>query len=93
MLSLLRLEYLPAVLLPAIFGLYLSNSLLINNFETILGWSLLAISQNVLNDIFDKEKKINYDRKTLFLISFLLSISGLYFFKTHEMLLRSVSFF
>jgi hypothetical protein len=65
MASIFRLNYLFTILLPALFGIFIGKVGIVSAFPTLVGWSFLAISQNVLNDYFDKDRDSGVSGKCL----------------------------
>ncbi len=92
MLSLLRIEYLPTVLLPSIIGIYFSKRQLLVLLPSLIGWCFLAIGQNLLNDFFDQDRKLVLGRRGLLLLSIAITILSFPLF-SFELILYPVLFF
>jgi 4-hydroxybenzoate polyprenyltransferase len=86
MLSFLRLEYLPAILIPALAGIYLADGSLLAALPTLVGWSFLAIGQNLLNDYFDKDRKMPVRPKGLLTLFLTFTLFGLILFPLEHMI-------
>jgi 4-hydroxybenzoate polyprenyltransferase len=64
----LRLDYLFAVLVPCLIALYITRSGasgFLDHLRTILGWAFLGIAGNVINDIVDKDRDLDWKNKEL----------------------------
>ena len=70
----LRLEYLFSVLTSVLLAIYINNLEIINYIKFIGGWIFFGICGNLLNDIKDQDRSLEFSKNQLiafFLISFL----------------------
>lgn len=64
----LRLDYLFAVIIPCLIALYVTHSDalgFLGHLRIIVGWGFLGIAGNVINDIVDKDRDLNWNTKEL----------------------------
>jgi len=64
----LRLDYLFAVLVPCMIALYVTRSGaagLLEHLRLIAGWAFLGIAGNVINDVVDKDRGLDWNTKEL----------------------------
>ncbi len=76
--DLLRLRYLPTVLIPVSMALITTNTTIVDVLPQIMGWAFLLIHANLVNDFVDRDRKISLRGKPLFGISLSFLIFGLY---------------
>ena len=91
-LSFLRVEYLPAIILPSLIGIYFSSKRLLLESPSLAGWCLLAIGQNLLNDYFDKDREIPVGLKGLVFLFIVSTIFGFSLFSPEEVILPLLFF-
>jgi 4-hydroxybenzoate polyprenyltransferase len=78
--NVVRLDYLFSVVLPCIIALYVNHLPLLGSIRTILGWALLGITGNVINDAIDRDRDLGWQRKELVAIAVgSLALAGLCF--------------
>jgi len=90
--SLYRFEYLPAILVPILIALVDSSIWHFSIIIAIIGWVLLAISINMLNDYFDRDRILKLDHKSILILSFLIAMMGFYFVWEHSLFLAIAYF-
>ncbi|MHA1793813.1 MAG: hypothetical protein ACTSVI_14310 [Promethearchaeota archaeon] len=63
--KLLRLDYLFSVIIPCLISIYVNKLDLLVNLKTIFGWIFLGIAGNLINDLIDKDREIDWHSKEL----------------------------
>jgi len=91
-LSLPRIEYLPTVLIPALIGIYTSTNGLLSQIPSLIGWSFLALGQNLLNDFFDKDRKLEVGKRSLMFLTVVFTLFALPLFKLNFLIIYPLLF-
>ncbi|MHA1229697.1 MAG: UbiA family prenyltransferase [Candidatus Helarchaeota archaeon] len=73
----LRLEYLFSVLLPIILSIYINGYQIFDYIRLIGGWIFFGICGNLLNDIIDKDRDLEFSENHLLAMFFISLICGL----------------
>lgn len=76
--DLLRIIYLPSVLIPVIFPIFSNDLTVVQVLPWLVGWSFLLIHANLFNDFIDKDRKLPVSGKALASISLIFLTFGLF---------------
>lgn len=73
----LRLAYLPTVWVPLLLAVIAAETVLLQQLHLFLGWSLLLVAQNILNDVWDEEEGTTVSRPGLWILVSVSAFFGL----------------
>jgi 4-hydroxybenzoate polyprenyltransferase len=76
--SLYRLEYISALLVPILIALLEANLFSFKIIIPIIGWILLAVGMNLMNDAIDCDRRLNFSRRSLLYLSLVATVLGLW---------------
>lgn len=76
--DLFRISYLPTIIIPILFVLFTNDLKLVQIIPDIIGWSFLLISENLINDYVDMDRKLPLGKRGLLTLSILFLLFGIY---------------
>lgn len=75
--DILRIRYLPLIWIPLLIGGITTGTTVIATLHLFIGWGLLLLGQNVLNDIVDKDRGLSLQDTELWLLFSAASLLGI----------------
>ncbi len=84
--TLYRIEYVPALLIPILMGILDSGTFTLSLVSPILGWCLLAVSMNLMNDIIDKDRDFGLSKRAMLGLTFTSLVTGLLMTYQHSLI-------
>lgn len=84
--SLYRLEYISALLVPILIAILDSNLLSFKIIIPVIGWILLGIGMNLMNDAIDCDRRINLSKRSLLYLSLVATVLGLWMTSSYNFL-------
>jgi len=91
--SLYRIEYLPSLLIPIILGILDSAVRDWNIVFPLVGWLLMAIGMNLMNDAIDQDRLTGLSVKSLLILSAVSTGTGLYLALSYNFLYALIFIF